>query len=651
MNSPSEHGLEFMLFVGHPAPEGDGCPLPAVETPDLASRPPATPLLAVLRLTGRDPAAEIAALGDVPVVALGDEAGEAACLEAGAADFVRLPVPPAVLRVRLNQAVARVRREQALRDRLERERARADREADIRRQGEEAMVRALEGKAVLNAVLSTSLTSRNLAEHLRVLLDAIDMVPWLALRRAACLFLRTASGEYALGCRLGVPHDEIDALRAGLDAIEDVVRAGDLDVAPGRFALPLLAEDRLLGVLLLFPPPDHEPEPAEVQFVQELAETISEVVAKVILETALDLKRLEVQETRMEMLTRLGETAERRDPGTGMHVQRVAQYCTQIGRIVGLGAEEQDLLRTAATLHDIGKLVIPDAILLKNGRLTEEEFEVIKGHAAVGAEMLQGDDPLVEQARIIAATHHEKWDGSGYPAGLAGEAIPLWGRICAIADVFDALTTERPYKSAWTVERAAALIAEQAGRHFDPRLVGAFQAALPEIVRIKTVLDDHLIDPRERILAGELANDVPGWTDDCSVGIDRIDEHHKYLFRLVDELLRAMERDDGRREVFRAVAALESYAHFHFAAEEQMMRAWGYPELDEHIAMHDLYRAWIRRFKADLRDNPLAVGVDAAQFVREWLVEHIKKSDREILSNLTKIHSSPDGVRALAAVG
>ncbi|MBF0393460.1 MAG: bacteriohemerythrin, partial [Alphaproteobacteria bacterium] len=563
----------------------------------------------------------------------------------GAADFVALPTPPAVLRARVARLIERARLENG----FERERERADREADIRRQGEEAMVRALEGKAVLNALLSTSLTSRNLAEHLQVLLDVVDMVPWLALRPAACLFLRTSSGDYSLGSRLGVSDDEVALLRRGLSAIEEAVLAGDSEVAAGRYVLPLLAEDRLLGVLLLFPPADHEPEPAEVQFVQELAETLSEVVAKVILETALDLKRLEIQETRMEMLTRLGETAERRDPGTGMHVQRVAQYCTLIGRVIGLSAEDRDLLRTAATLHDIGKLVIPDAVLLKNGRLTPEEFDIIKGHAAVGAEMLQGDDPLVEQARIIAGTHHEKWDGTGYPAGMAGEAIPLWGRICAIADVFDALTTERPYKAAWTVEKAAALIGEQAGQHFDPTLVAAFQTALPEIVRIKTVLDDNLIDPRERILATD--ENVPGWTDDCSVGIDRIDEHHKYLFRLVDDLLCAMERDDGRREVFRAVAALESYAQFHFAAEEQMMRAWGYPELEDHQAKHDLYRAWIRRFKADLRDNPLAVGSETAQFVRDWLVEHIKKSDREILSNLTKIQPSPDGAPPQAAIG
>jgi putative two-component system response regulator len=137
-------------------------------------------------------------------------------------------------------------------------------------------------------------------------------------------------------------------------------------------------------------------------------------------------------------------------------------------------------------MHDIGKIGIPDSIMLKPGKLTDEEFAIMKKHPEIGAEILgESDSDLIALAKVVAMTHHEKWDGSGYPHGLKGENIPIEGRIVAIADVFDALTSKRPYKEAWTVDKAMAFLHDQSGIHFDPQLVTLFQQSLPSILYIK----------------------------------------------------------------------------------------------------------------------------------------------------------------------
>ena len=160
---------------------------------------------------------------------------------------------------------------------------------------------------------------------------------------------------------------------------------------------------------------------------------------------------------------------------TGKHTQRVRQNSALLARALNLPEEQVELIRQAAPLHDVGKIGIPDHVLLKPGRLTAEEFEQMKSHATIGAGTLSGSRfPLLQLAEEIAITHHERWDGTGYPRALKEEEIPLVGRIVAIADVFDALTHERPYKEAWTEEEAIAELERQKGRQFDPRVVEAF---------------------------------------------------------------------------------------------------------------------------------------------------------------------------------
>ena len=186
----------------------------------------------------------------------------------------------------------------------------------------------------------------------------------------------------------------------------------------------------------------------------------------------------ELEQAQFEVLARLAAAAEFRDDDTGQHTRRVGDVSVAIATGLDLPDSEVELIRLAAPLHDIGKIAIPDAILGKRGRLTSAEFDRMKTHTAVGAEMLTGGAfALLEVAEQIALTHHERWDGNGYPSGLAGEAIPMVGRIVAVADVFDALTHERPYKAAWSKADATEEMSGEAGRHFDPRVLDAFLAS------------------------------------------------------------------------------------------------------------------------------------------------------------------------------
>ncbi|MCW8916860.1 MAG: response regulator [Magnetovibrio sp.] len=194
----------------------------------------------------------------------------------------------------------------------------------------------------------------------------------------------------------------------------------------------------------------------------------------------------ELEETRLEVVRRLGRAAEYKDNETGMHVVRMSKIAELLGRALGMDDEEAGMLLIASPMHDIGKIGIPDSVLLKPGKLEGEEWETMKSHVNIGAEIL-GDhaSPLMEMARVVALTHHEKWDGSGYPDGLKGEDIPLVGRITAVADVFDALTSERPYKKGWPVDEAVDFIKSQSGQHFDPKVVEKFLERIEDVIKIR----------------------------------------------------------------------------------------------------------------------------------------------------------------------
>ena len=216
---------------------------------------------------------------------------------------------------------------------------------------------------------------------------------------------------------------------------------------------------------------------------------------KDVLERIVRERTHEIRSTRLQVVQRLGRAAEYRDNETGRHILRMSHTSALIARQAGWDEAQCEMMLHASPMHDVGKIGIPDAILLKPGKLTPEEWRIMQSNTRIGGDILSGDDSgLLRLAREIALTHHEKWDGSGYPEGLAGESIPLSGRIVALADVFDALTSERPYKRAWPVEEALQWIRDNTGSHFDPGLTAHFFHLLDQILAIRA----RFADPETR---------------------------------------------------------------------------------------------------------------------------------------------------------
>jgi putative two-component system response regulator len=217
---------------------------------------------------------------------------------------------------------------------------------------------------------------------------------------------------------------------------------------------------------------------------EELVNAISE------LEKALTISR----ESQYEIAYRLARASEFRDFETGMHLQRMSLYSKELAKLLNFSEEEQEIILKASPLHDVGKIGIPDKILLKPAKFTDEEFEQMKKHSQIGADILEGNDnfPILKYGKIIALEHHEKYDGSGYPYGKKGEEIHKFARIVAIADVFDALLSPRVYKKAMSLEKAISIMKEGRGKHFDPNFLDVFLEHLPNFLKIKDKYKDTL---------------------------------------------------------------------------------------------------------------------------------------------------------------
>lgn len=284
-------------------------------------------------------------------------------------------------------------------------------------------------------------------------------------------------------CRKSVPDLLIaDYMMPGIDGIECVRRFCAL---PGCDSVPVImvtansdrdVRQRALEVGaadFLSKPVDGQEFCVRVRNMLRLREAYSQIQSKAKLLTAEIARATEkIRANERDTLYALARAAEYRDPETGAHILRMANYTLIIARQLGLSDEEQDVLLQAAPLHDLGKIGIPDNILLKPGPLSTEERKVMQTHATIGWQILGAHtSPILQAGALIAYSHHEKFNGSGYPRALVGEQIPLYGRIVAVADVFDALTSVRPYKDAWAIGAAESYLREQAGAHFDPQCV------------------------------------------------------------------------------------------------------------------------------------------------------------------------------------
>lgn len=234
---------------------------------------------------------------------------------------------------------------------------------------------------------------------------------------------------------------------------------------------------------------------AQIKHYQDRLANTNILLEEKVQERTAELEKalLQAKKTEYEISARLGKASEYRDIETGMHIKRMSSYSSKLAELIGLNAKEVELVLYASPLHDIGKVGIPDHILQKPGRFTPEEFEIMKGHAILGGKMLEGGDeyPVIRAGRTIALQHHEKFDGSGYPEGLRGEEIHIHARIVAVADVFDALSSERVYKKAFTIEETMKIMKDGRGSHFDPALIDILEENLEIFLEIRAQFPDE----------------------------------------------------------------------------------------------------------------------------------------------------------------
>ena len=302
-------------------------------------------------------------------------------------------------------------------------------------------------------------------------------------------------GEKALAIAQTAPHPDLillDVMMPGTDCYEVCRRLKD-DYNTAQIPVIFVTAMNEIG---------DEARGFELGAVDYISKPVSPAIVRARVRTHLQLynqnrylietvkqRTQELEETRLQIIRRLGRAAEFKDDDTGYHVIRMSHYARLLALAIGMTEYRADLLFNAAPMHDVGKIGLPDHILQKPGPLTPEEWVIVKRHPTIGASIIgRHNNELLEMARIISLTHHEKWDGSGYPRGLKGEEIPLIGRIVAVADVFDALVSERPYKHAWPVEEAIAYLQRETGQHFDPALVPKFIELLPQM---RTIMSQY----------------------------------------------------------------------------------------------------------------------------------------------------------------
>lgn len=505
-----------------------------------------------------------------------------------------------------------------------------------------------EMKTAISRILDTTLKPINFQQQLKEVLNTLVSISWLGVEKKGAIFVTNNRRELLLVSQHGLDHQlqercakipfghclcgkaaesKTVIFRNCVDQDHDIQFEGMED--HGHYNIPLLNNsNEVIGVIVLYVEHGHQPHSEEENFMRMVGCTVSSILLNRNLKLKAEINRIRLQKAQQDILHKLVAASEFRDNETGEHIKRMSQYSVVIGKKIGLESDQLELLEQAAPMHDVGKVGISDQILLKPGRLTAEEFTTVQQHTVIGAKILSGSHPLIEASREIALTHHEKWDGSGYPQGLVGEAIPLFGRICALADVFDALTTKRPYKEAWPLDEVLALITKDSGAHFDPALVDALMETLPEILEIKETYSDSNsgCKVKKTLEQKPLSNETLVWQETLSIGVAFIDNQHKYLINLINRIHQATEQLDTK-EIVETLLDMNAYAEVHFTEEEELMRQHGYPGLKAHIQLHRGFYKQAEIFLNELEATPLAITSEVSLYLMEWLVKHIQKAD------------------------
>lgn len=509
-----------------------------------------------------------------------------------------------------------------------------------------------DGYDVLSEFIAKGLETPGLQEVLNFLLERLASLPWLHLDRRGAILLPNSRNQLVTVASCGFSEEggaHCQSVEFDNCVSTQVMMAGRVVIVPckspvggeaacteggmDQIVLPLAAEGRAIGIISLLAAKQPRPTEGQYRFLGDLSRLLSGIVFQRLTDEIVQLKELELEEARSDIINRLGTASEYRDQDTGMHIMRMKEFAGHIAKTLGMSFEERVQLVATAAMHDVGKIGIPDDILLKPGPLDSSEFETMKEHTQIGARILAGSDPLMRDAAEIALTHHEKWNGSGYPQGLKGDEIPLFGRICAVADVFDALTSERPYKPAWPTDKAVDLVKGRAGEDFDPEVVDAFVRALPEILRVRELYRDDVINPHEILdlpPGKESESEWFAWSDILTIGLDVIDEHHHYLVDLTNELHTAVAEGLGSKAIGRTLRALERYTHVHFEEEERLMRQFGYGQYTQHLEQHRAFCDKIEEFWKELKVSPLTLGYEATHYLREWLIHHVQVEDIQL---------------------
>ncbi|NGZ26434.1 MAG: bacteriohemerythrin [Magnetococcales bacterium] len=525
------------------------------------------------------------------------------------------------------------------------------RDITARKQLEREREVAMQTRIAISALLETALEPLNMTSQLTVALDILHTLPWWANKAKSSIFLNHEEEKVLKlavwkGWERDLPHlcstvahgvclcGQAALTRQFLFSNDVLLHEGRNQQVPphSHYCVPILFRHRLLGMLNIYLPPGHKRNPEEERTLHTIAQTLSTIIERRRMEEDLEQTHTVLKETRLEIIHRLGMASEFRDNDTGMHIVRMSRYAAVLGQAAGLDEERCEVILNAAPMHDVGKIGISDGILLKPGRLTQEEFEIMKTHTAIGAHMLFGhkDEPL-KTAHIIALTHHERWDGKGYPHGLSGEEIPLEGRICAICDVFDALISERPYKKAWSVEEAIAELKRCAGQQLDPHLVELFLRKMPEILEIMQEFQD------ESQSLSVSARDLHGfgafiqWESRMETGIAEVDNEHRHLMAIVNKLHKTMGTGTSDTPVIEVLRELEDYITFHFANEEALLYSLADPWLKEHRCEHKRMKDNLAKIRQGFHHVSPDGNQPLAQLLRQLLVDHVLTVDKRSL--------------------